>query len=332
MGGNALSHCTGRFTRKEYDHVKGIVIDELYDLFGETRRISDIKFFESKDSFGDMDILMSSENLPNDWHKLVIHDFSSVDHYLNGGVLSFEYAGKQIDIILTKPEDYDIAYIYFSFNDLGNLMGRIAHKMGFKYGHDGLWYVLRDGDRVISNILVSKDARSIFEFLGYDFDRYLKGFDTLEEIFEYVVDNAYFSPEIYKFDNRNHHSRVRDRKRTSYMKFLAYCDTLPGEGGFYDWSLEKNSKAKYLDSAFDKDGYFPDFRDTYNARMAEYEVEKYRKSRFNGNVVSEITGLEGKELGRFMSFLRADPAFMKIVDGHWELGGFILSMFWRYSA
>lgn len=44
--------------------------------------------------------------------------------------------------------------------------------------------------------------------------------------------------------------------------------------------------------------------DEYVKITSEYDKKVYERTLFNGNIVSEITGLKGKELGRFMSSIK----------------------------
>ncbi len=48
---------------------------------------------------------------------------------------------------------------------------------------------------------------------------------------------------------------------------------------------------------------FPELKDKVNLSLESYQHQKMLKSVFNGQIVNEITGLSGKELGMFMSKL-----------------------------
>jgi len=302
MGGNALKHCTGRFSREKYASVLEQITTDLKYLFPGIR-VEDIKFYEQKESFGDMDLLVSSSALPSNWvHRLLQH-WEPADHHKNGNVLSVEYDGIQVDLIVTKDEDFDSSALYFAYNDLGNLMGRIAHKFGLKYGHEGLGYPFRDGDNLVCVIPITKDPEKIFSLLGYDYGRWQQGFKTLEDIFEFTADTAFFNPSIYLLENRNHIARMRDRKRASYTAFLSWCrERYPmmdnPEWRFYTFSEDKKTNLPYI---FDN---FPEFRESYNRVAAALERKKAVKLRFNGDLVRQITGREGKDLGEFMTWLR----------------------------
>lgn len=118
----------------------------------------------------------------------------------------------------TPLEDFQTCRDYYTYNDLGNLIGRVAHKMGMKFGHLGLLYPLRDGDHLIAELVVTRDTRQALEFMGYDFDRWNQGFDQLTDIFEFAASTPYFNPEAFTLENLNHRNRTRNRKRNTFIE------------------------------------------------------------------------------------------------------------------
>lgn len=247
-----------------------------------------------------MDVLIRNDKLTGKYNsvkefliKTVKEELKPIEFVPNGDVFSFNYKDIQVDFIFSPIDDYEFAKNYFSFNDLGNFQERISSKMGFKFGHDGVWYVMRDGDYVIKEILVSNNYLFMIDYFGFDIGRYLYGFDELEDIFDYVISSKYFTPEIFLLENRNHIARIRDRKRVSYQKLLLYIKDMPTGYVF-------ESKEYYLNQMLN-DSRFSDFKETYESVLALHKVHKAAKEKYNGLVVSEVTGLTHKELGAFMS-------------------------------
>lgn len=306
MGGNALKQIgieTERKGAKEYHVISKDVLHKLCILF-PNRKIAITKAYANKESFGDCDILLESDNLPNEWIDLVSYALNNSPYVSNGDVVSFCYMNLQIDIIKTKSELFTIAEVYFAFNDLGNLMGRIAHRIGFKYGQDGLWLRLIEGTEVIAKIHVSSNPFEIFRFLGYKYEVFKEGFNTLEDVFKFAVSSEYFNKEIFYLENRNHKARVRDMKRPSYMAFLEWIKDIdvPNKHPLHK-SEEKIviEKAVFLNMAFSK---FPGLIDKYLAAIKTHENNKQAKLLWNGKVVSDITGLQDKDLGAFIKFCK----------------------------
>lgn len=313
MGGNALKNTvTRRYQRDEYLKLEAQVLAKLRADF-PNRRIEAIKAYHQKDSFGDMDVLFENDDIQydlcnfRDLRQYVIERFASKQAVQNGGVVSFEYQEFQIDLIGTNSTNFETSVNYFAWNDLGNLMGRIAHKLGFKYGHEGLSMTFRDGDYQYADINISKDGKTILEFLGYNWEQFQKGFDTIQDIFDFTVQTEFFNKEIYALDNRNHASRIRDRKRKTYNEFLTWVETAQGIPA-YPWATMKETngrefKQQFLERAFI---FFPDFKKKYETAQAEFKLWQESRKNFNGDLVREWTGLQDKQLGNFMKYVREE--------------------------
>lgn len=321
MGGNAMKHVgVTRKSAAEYLELTNRVIATLGALF-PLLRCAPIAAYGQKDSFGDSDILIESDRLPADWLDIVQTAFKPQDMIVNGAVVSFDFDGMQVDLIATPAAQFAFAQTYYAFNDLGNLMGRIAHKMGLKYGHDGLWKQLREDDQVYADILVTRDVARAFALMGYDHARFLQGFDTLDDIFVFAASTPYFHRQIYLLDNRNAASRIRDAKRPSYTAFLAWIEDKP-ELDRYRWSAwnggqttpEREAERMHWEEHIFSVA-FAEARPQYLSALADHENRKRAKLVWNGAIVAEHSGFTGRALGDFMascrdSFLDAphDPA------------------------
>lgn len=301
MGGRALKNCTTRrYQAEEYFKLVDEVSQKFAAHFG--RNIWPIAAYKSKESFGDMDVLIESEGLPPDWVQQTVKLFGSKEYVKNGNVLSLEYKEFQIDFIVTPLRELDPSLSYFAFNDLGNLIGRVAHAMGLKLGHDGLSFNWRVDTYQFRNIVLLTDWEDILLVLGYSYERYARGFDTLEDIFKFVVSSPFFNKDIYLLHNRNHTSRVRDAKRRTYMEFLKWIedpDNLPQPWNY----CKKEDKKDWLPYLFAE---IKGFEETYNAVQAEWDQAVELKRRFNGELVKQWTGTDGRELGLFMKWLKQE--------------------------
>lgn len=298
MGGNCIKNAhTRRYDADEYYSLCDDVIRKI--SFGDNTWLSVevIPSYRNKESFGDMDILYSTFT-EKPFTKNKIHEMfpESKEIVVNTNVTSFEYEEFQIDLIHVRNDIIDYALNYFSFSDLGNLIGRIAHRFGLKHGHNGLFLPLRDGDNKFAEILLTDDYSTALKFLDLDPNRFKQGFDDLEDMFEYVTSSKWFHPDSYDLAELSHMHRTRDRKRVTYQKFLEYIK---------DWSGEviprRPNKQDYMEEIFD---FFPGAREQFRQVMADLAMKKMAKEKFNGDVVSEITGLVDRELGEFMKTLR----------------------------
>ena len=141
MGGNAFAEAK-RLTRSEYEAickevesaaarcgVKGAVPQSCRD----------------KMSFGDVDLVVSRDSIDS-IHDLINHlqPKALIKHPNGYNLLMSTPENKlyQLDLNLVAGDSFVFSYWYFSYNDLGNLIGRIAHHQGLKFGHDGLWDII----------------------------------------------------------------------------------------------------------------------------------------------------------------------------------------------
>lgn len=293
MGGNALSVPTRRYEKQEYLNILNEVRVKLSYLGIESEVPA---WYTNKETFGDLDILIKSSTIEGDINEIIQEIFQPNEVYHNSHVKSFDFKEFQIDFILVGDDNWETSILYFSFNDLGNFIGRISYQMGFRFGDYGLKLVYRheDGGRKFSKIL-SKDPRKIYEFLGFDYDRYLERFDEVEDIFEFVVGSKYFNPRIFDYDQLNHQNKTRNKKRKNYELFLQYVKDYPDQ--------------KLIKYTFDDKDYYVEKAEKFfdieliseiDRWKAIVEQQKKASAIFNGNVVMRHFPLRGKELGEAM--------------------------------
>lgn len=311
MGGHALSVESIRLPAKQYHDIAGQLLSKINAAL-PGKKACVIQAYRNKQDFGDVDILIEGGE-GYDPHKLanalgateVVRngDVTSIGIYTDAGIF-------QVDLIKATAESFEFSKNYFSFNDLGNLLGRIGHKAGFKLGHAGLLYPLRNPDNsteLIAELVVTKDWMKAIKLFGYSIEEFKKqstsGFNDLEDIFKFVVSSPYFNHNIYLLENRNAISRVRDAKRPTYTKFLAWCkdnkniQTFPS----FDWQNKDYQRLIFL---YQARHLFPVFAEQYDDSMQKFQEKKFIREKFNGQLVSELTGLTGRELGEFMQQLK----------------------------
>lgn len=304
MGGNCLKETfTRRYQADEYKELCAIVNRKLYS-HGYMAAMHIIDAYRTKESFGDMDVLYTTyDDLP-----LCVEDIADMfsneppnQIVRNGSVISFDFREFQIDFIHSPQSEFMYAKNYFAWNDIGNLIGKITRRFGLKHGHNGLILPLRDGDHAFDEVVMTYDHDQTLRLIELDPERFNVGFDTLDDIFEYVSSSPYFNPESYKLENVSHAGRVRDKKRKTYQEFLKFIEER--EGTFNVLQMpSKELMVPHVLSYFDKWGQF-------NSAVAGLAVQKQAKLKFNGELVSTLTGLEGKDLGMFMRELRQTGRF-----------------------
>lgn len=287
MGGKALA--LNRINKNEYFEIFSELQCKISKYFNKFELIPS---YYNKNSFGDMDILCCYNNKFS--IEKILNDCNSKKFVKNGNVLSLEYKNFQIDIIHTKEKFFNTSLTYYSYNDLGNFMGRIAANMhiNIKYGHFGLKKIFYSSnkDRIIFEAILSTDSSKIFDFLGFSYERFMKGFNDITDIFDYVISSKYYSNHIFDYDNLNNENRTRNKKRESYNMFLDYIN-------------QSNKIVSKIDIDFKSrlENYFPNVIEFEKIANEKIIHQNLLREKFNGKIFQNITSLSGKELGKKIS-------------------------------
>lgn len=321
MGGNALAGLqeVRRYDKDEYFALVKEVKEKVGKAF-TLNRIEAIQAYRTKETFGDMDVLMEvTDKQLTTWRDEVCNALGVDAMYADGKsenkygrigsattdkVYTVAYKGLQVDFILTPahPHDsFDAAYNYFSWNDLGNLLGRVAHSFGFKLGHKGLLFPFTVGTHNFEELLVTKDWNEILPAFGWDPERYHMGFDDLPSVFEYVASSEFFHPDIFLFENRNAKARYRDAKRSTYRDFLGWCQDNASRLPQFKYPEDKKD---LLPLAYERLRNV-NFQEKYEEVESRYVKFLKFKEKWNGELVSSLTGLVDKQLGQLMGKIRA---------------------------
>ena len=294
MGGNALITVeTRRYDRDEYFELEAEVLLKLRAAL-PTCRVEAIEAYHTKPSFGDMDIIVENKNNAKKILNRKLSEWKIKEIVKNRDCWSIAYGDFQVDLIFMEEEYFSSTLNYFSFNDIGNLLGRVSRQYGFKLGHRGLNYVLMRKTSLLKDINVTNDYMQALEFIGYDSERYKQGFETLEDMFEFVINNSHFDPDIFLLENRNYVARTRDSQRKNYSAFLKYIK---------DKEFPLNliaDKEKELERGFDT---FKGFKLKHDAVFEKLRIKSIIKKKFNGKIILEITGYKGTDLGLFYHFM-----------------------------
>lgn len=306
-----------RLTKEQYNEVLSILAIIL------PYKTAAIPSYRSKDSFGDCDLLTTATD--EAFEKSLSKDFALLGKKKNGGVTSYalkygNFPPFQFDLIKAKEESFKFNYNYLSYNDLGNLIGRVAAAFGFKFAHDGLyilaWYSHKGEERSVGRVkedgktndhaeykmekLFISNFDQALEFLGFDSLRFAQGFDTVDDILNFVASSKYFCKDFFLFENRNHDQRKRDVKRPTYTRALEYFDTLVETK-----SRDEVTKAFKADVAKKYPSIVNIKRDMRKEIKRKYVLSRRLSSRRVVWLYGRLFGkqLEGVALGNMMKFL-----------------------------
>jgi hypothetical protein len=294
MGGKLFN--LGRIDRSQYLNIEAQVRDYLDRKVGAANyRVP--RYYGNKPDFGDMDIIIRLGAETN-WLQLrqeIVADLGIASTKAAGSVYSTVYQNLQVDYFTTAPGYFESTYNYLSFNDLGNLLGKICRRFNLKYGERGLSYVYRrDNGNYKKDIELTTDFQVICQFLGLDYVKWLNGFANLEEIFAWTIHSPYFSVNPYV--DRSTSLEKRLKERSTIQEFLAYLQ-----------HHQIDKAYQYLEN---RDDYIPWIASNFPAaqlpeKIAQENADAARaiaiKAKFNGEHLMELLpNLSGKELGQFI--------------------------------
>ena len=183
---------------------------------------------------------------------------------------------------------------FYAWNDLGNLMGKIARSMRLKWGFQGLRYDHFSDDRStkIATILLTEDPRIAFQYLGFDWNKCDKGFDTLPNMFDYVIHSKYFAKSVFDDSALNASQRHRDTKRNVYKEFKKYLSECKD-------CVEHSERPSIEETVKNINEYFPNANvlDTINKQHKRFIIIHDVKQKFNGTIIMQHLNVTGKDLG-----------------------------------
>lgn len=261
MGGNAtLEYKTKRITKEENEKIINFLLENLNkdkDLSFKDELFGIPLAYSEKESFGDVDLL-TTMNLVELLNKLSKNSNIIIEQkYLtkksdnNGFRINsqiesipvkiktndFETDFFQLDLILTTKENFDNHLRYLSFNDLGQLIGRVAYSQGLRFGDSGLYYNFPFEHKFTeilgkTKLFISNDYFKILKMLGFEnlpnkdkpeeIKRFNEQFKNKIDIFNFIISNKNFDAEAFSVSTKNSKTKSRDKKRSNIKEFLNF--------------------------------------------------------------------------------------------------------------
>jgi hypothetical protein len=295
MGGSLFSN--KRMSRNEYLILQGEVAQGIFYQLGRKMYVPDT--FHNKEDYGDLDVLCEFPLITDEELK-DIFGIEDKDIHHNTSVISINLGGRQVDICHFEPEHLQTALAYYRQSDCSNMVGVIYNfAFGMRYTHKGVIYPVKlKQEDCVGEVIISKDTRAAMEFVDLDYNQWKQGFNDKEELFEWIVKSKYFNKDFFAFESLNHQNRTRNRKRATYSSFVEWLQPQKGEADivFFENNYIPQDKSHHLwRAALHFGGGF--------LSQANHMIEERRnimRSRaiFSGKDILEMTGLQGKDLGK----------------------------------
>ena len=230
MGGNALKPIPiSRMNKNIYNIIENKILLILKQYYTDCMVIISKP---EKEDYGDMDVLYLANH--NNILDIIKKEFNPIKlniislPSLCSIAYNYENNYYQIDFICCNSiEQYNSSKFYFSYGDLGGIIGRMTNNAGIKFGHDGLWLNYHSSGDINKNgiyIHLTHNVEEICKFLNLDYMVYNKGFNKTNDIFNWICSSNYFYTNIY--ENLNHDYKKRIIKRPMFQQFIAFIKNI----------------------------------------------------------------------------------------------------------
>ncbi len=301
MGGTALGKPLPRLSRAKYEEIVSDLKKKLkpeYFLF-----VQEPRNFISKTSFGDVDLLVTRQQKELN----PVKDLEATSSIRNGNIVSMEYCGYQVDLIKIPEDKIDLSSFFYGYADTGMIFGMLMRNIGLKFGMNALTLKLET-----YKIKLSHELRDILRFWGLNYDAWQNGFDTEQEIFEWIASCKYFCPSFFAraktledAEKRHKHSenfeeptvwtheaRKRLDKRPMFQNWIEYVSTLHAVADRVETQTVKSDALDFFDK-----------REEYACIETLLAKTRRLKAKFNGKLAMTWTDneIQGKALGVVMA-------------------------------
>ena len=233
MGGKAFSHgpnplSTPRIPKAIYTLLRDEYINLLSTLYGNVASPLDAP---GKDSYGDIDVLVSSPLRPITPQTLAQALNAKATVTIPGSpTTSFAvpYPGMEDDCVQVDVHECPAATFQWelfsaSHGDLWNIIGTSIRAFGLTANNVGLYLripEIEDFNRKKSMVFLTSSPDSVLDFLGLDAESYWKPFATVKELYLYAARMRLFKRERYVREILKANDRKRMAQRPLYRQFV----------------------------------------------------------------------------------------------------------------
>lgn len=303
MGGSAFNvdthgFVTSRMTKDQYTALSNFILPLLRLYF---RIVATPPEVPGKVTYGDLDIMVSKpldlrphdailqlcSNALGSKCKAFIYNVptSNIAVSINDVIV-------QVDVHVVERDDlWEVDYWMHSWGDMGMIVSSVIKAWGLRLSASrGLWVDVPDH----GVFALSFSIERIATFLGLDWERYLRGFSTMDDIFQWI-DGIEINGEKVGVKSKG---KLEKRVHNDRPMWVSYWT----RGEDTEYAPSNDERQKVFQQAIDYFGKRKELEDI----MDEIACNRIAKEKFNGKRVMEWTGATGKKLGELMKELRED--------------------------
>jgi hypothetical protein len=206
MNSNVLKKIKiNRMNREIYENIRINIFNKLKDKI----QLSSFAEEPDKEDFGNIDILYINNSFIN-INQEIIKIFNPIEITKNSNIISYSYEYEknyyQINMIKVPLDKLNTYQFYMSYGRFGEILGILCKKVKLTFGHEGLWIYI---DNIQQKIELSNDPYEICNFLGLDYYTWLIGFETNNDIFNFIKSSIIFSSDRI-IQNKNNNKFIND--------------------------------------------------------------------------------------------------------------------------
>lgn len=229
------------------------------------------KYFKSKTLFNDLDIICDFTNAISKSEMIKYCEERSIPITINSPTVSILLDNHQVDFIETV--NYDFSSFLINYGDtivyIKRLLKNLYHDLTIN--EKGLEYKVRFKSTLVT-VFITDDIYYILNLLDLDYNTYQDGFDSINEVFEWIYRSKYFNSTTMSIDFCNNKSRSRLKKRPSTKLFEDFLV----------------SKPKKLQEQFDFEIELPSVLVQGKTIQDELQFRSDLKAKVNGGVVLNL--------------------------------------------
>ncbi|PWW76821.1 hypothetical protein C7212DRAFT_279872 [Tuber magnatum] len=163
----------------------------------------------------------------------------------------------QLDMRICPPEKIEWEIFYRSYGDLWNILGIMGKRVGISVNQAGVRVSvehIEKKNKKAAMVHLTDDPRSAVEFFGCDWEKYERGFGTIQEMFDFCAGCRFLDVEISQRREKItvESRRLRDLRPLCQRWFDEYLPKLMGEEAGREIELNVHSREGVLEEALGK--------------------------------------------------------------------------------
>jgi len=188
-----------RMTAAQHADAAAQILGRLHKRYPLLRAES-LKAYSGKQSFSGLDLLVAIPETEHAFAELrgyITSEVATGDNICDDERISLQYGQFQVDVAFVPAAHFDMAADYHAYQELGNLISKVAHARGLSLRPGRLAYRVRDGERMVADIELAHSWSRSLDILGYSHAEWQQGFTSLPDIFAFVASSPLFCPSLF---------------------------------------------------------------------------------------------------------------------------------------